>query len=150
MNQAIVACAIIHQTVDNHVEILLTQRSLSSTFLPGAYEIPGGHIEQDESLESGLKREIKEELNIEIEIERIFNAFTYNHNGVHTVELIYLATTSNDSKDIIFQEDEIEDFRWIRAEEVDTLVTKNKQINDPEIAIIKDSFHYLSQNIPIN
>lgn len=146
MKQAIVACAIIHRIVDNHVEILLTQRSLSSSFLPGAFEIPGGHIEYGEDLEAGLLREIKEELNIEIKIERIFRAFTYNHNDVHTVELVYLSTTPSDSTDIIFQEDEIESYKWIRADEVDTIVAKTKDAHDPEIAIIKAVFKEINNN----
>lgn len=143
MNQAIVVCAIIHRKISDKVEILLTQRSLSSTFLPGAYEIPGGHIEYGEDIESGLKREIKEELNISIKIGEIFSAFTYDHNDVHTVEIVYLATTPNDTKDIVFQEDEIEAYRWITEEEVDSVVTINKNPNDPEINIIKNAFQSL-------
>ena len=48
-------------------EILVTQRS-ELMKLPLKWEFPGGKINPDETEEECLKRELKEELNIEIEI----------------------------------------------------------------------------------
>ena len=38
---------------------------------PGYIEIPGGHLEPGESLENALRREMKEELGIEVESARL-------------------------------------------------------------------------------
>lgn len=38
--------------------------------LPGAWSVPGGHVELGESLEEALKRETKEEVNLDVEIIR--------------------------------------------------------------------------------
>lgn len=58
-----VTCAIIF--FDN--QILVTQRS-EKMKLPLKWEFPGGKLEENESEIDCIKREIKEELNIEIEV----------------------------------------------------------------------------------
>lgn len=77
-----VACAII---VINS-KILVTQRS-EKMKLPLKWEFPGGKLEQDENEIDCVKREIKEELNIEIEvIKKISNSiFDY---GTFKINLI--------------------------------------------------------------
>jgi 8-oxo-dGTP diphosphatase len=59
-----VSCAIIINPFD---QVLVTQRSPLMP-LPLKWEFPGGKIEENETAEECLIREIKEELNIEIEI----------------------------------------------------------------------------------
>lgn len=59
-----VCCAII---VDEEGKVLVTQRS-SSMALPLKMEFPGGKIEEGESPEECLIREIKEELDVDIEV----------------------------------------------------------------------------------
>ena len=59
-----VSCAIILNSIG---KILVTQRSATMP-LPLKWEFPGGKIETGETAEECLIREIKEELNIEIEI----------------------------------------------------------------------------------
>ena len=59
-----VSCAIIINPFD---QVLVTQRSAHMP-LPLKWEFPGGKIEENETAEECLIREIREELNIEIEI----------------------------------------------------------------------------------
>ncbi|TNF39155.1 MAG: NUDIX domain-containing protein, partial [Cytophagales bacterium] len=69
-----VTCALIF----SEGKVLATRRSQTMD-LPGKWEFPGGKVEEDESTEECLKREIQEELSIEIEIfEKLSPAdFTY-------------------------------------------------------------------------
>jgi 8-oxo-dGTP diphosphatase len=46
----------------------------------GKWEFPGGKIEANESKEDALKREIKEELNVDIQIEKILLTSNYEYN----------------------------------------------------------------------
>jgi 8-oxo-dGTP diphosphatase len=77
-----VTCAIIF--FDN--KILVTQRS-EKMKLPLKWEFPGGKLEDGESEIDCIKREIKEEINIEIEIlEKISNGI-YDY-GTFKINLI--------------------------------------------------------------
>jgi 8-oxo-dGTP diphosphatase len=69
-----VTCALI---VDDQNRLFAAQRS-SKMSLPLKWEFPGGKVESGESFESCLLREIKEELNVEIEI------ITSLHFNIHT------------------------------------------------------------------
>jgi len=54
--------------LDNDDVILMFRRKRKKGIFQEYYAIPGGHIENNETDEECLKREIKEELNINIEI----------------------------------------------------------------------------------
>ena len=60
--------------------VLIAQRA-QTDLLGGMWEFPGGTLENDETFEEGLQREIREELNTSVQIERPFGA--YNHAYTH-------------------------------------------------------------------
>ena len=59
--QVITACAVIYRVQNGVTEILLAKRANTKKFLPNHYELPGGHIEYGEQIETGPARELKEE-----------------------------------------------------------------------------------------
>src|ERR1051326_8208950 len=77
--QVITACALIHYNFDGIVKVFLPKRADTKKFLPGVYEIPGGHIDFGENIVNGLKREILEELEIEIKVGDPFYVFDYTN-----------------------------------------------------------------------
>ncbi len=85
----------------------------------GQYVIPGGHIELGETIEDALKREVKEETNLDIyDIEfLIFQEFIYDKSfwkRDHYIFFDYLCRT--DSRDVILNE-EAEEYRWLSVED---------------------------------
>lgn len=60
-------------------KVLAMQRSETMT-LPGMWEFPGGKIEANETEEKALIREIKEELNVDIEILDYINEASYDYD----------------------------------------------------------------------
>ena len=66
MNFKIVTAAIVLQ--DN--KVLLTRRALGQS-LEGYWEFPGGKVEEGESLQECLKREIFEELGVQVMLGNI-------------------------------------------------------------------------------
>ncbi|SHM02043.1 (deoxy)nucleoside triphosphate pyrophosphohydrolase [Flavobacterium xinjiangense] len=71
-----VTCAII--VIEN--KILVTQRS-EKMKLPLKWEFPGGKLEENESEIDCIKREIKEEINIEIEVLRKLSNSIYDYGN---------------------------------------------------------------------
>lgn len=69
-----VAAAIIIK--DN--QVLIAQRAPSEN-LAGKWEFPGGKIEPEETLQECLKREIREELEVEIEVSNFFGESIYTY-----------------------------------------------------------------------
>ena len=104
-----VTCAIII----SRNEILVTQRSESSDH-PLQWEFPGGKVKDDESLTDCLKREIWEELNIEIEIQQKLIPVKYDY-GFKQIELFPFLCSVNSGE---IRLTEHSDFRWIDFEEL--------------------------------
>lgn len=69
-----VTCAIIQHAN----KILICQRSASMK-LPLKWEFPGGKIEAEESKEDCLRREIKEELNIDVTIHKALTMVEHHY-----------------------------------------------------------------------
>src|SRR5262245_33703452 len=77
MQEIQVVCAIIV----NQGKILVAQRSISMSF-PMKWEFPGGKIKDCESEEQCIHRELKEELNISVKIEKRLKESKYNYDNL--------------------------------------------------------------------
>lgn len=64
-------------------KILVTQRGGGS--FKGYWEFPGGKIEEGETAEEALVREIREELNIEIQIDSFYQTIEYDYPTFHLI-----------------------------------------------------------------
>lgn len=63
--------------VNESGEVLLTQRADN-----GHWEPPGGVLELDEAIEDGLRREVREETGLDIEIERLTGVYKNMRRGI--------------------------------------------------------------------
>jgi 8-oxo-dGTP pyrophosphatase MutT (NUDIX family) len=98
----------------------LPKRADTKKFLPGLYEMPGGHIDYGEDLIEGLKREIKEEHNMAASIGDPFAAFTYQNlvKGSQTIEVIYFARFSEPLENIVIHPEDHSKYEWFTKAEV--------------------------------
>lgn len=95
-------------------KILICQRSLSDK-LSGKWEFPGGKIEEGELPEECLIREIKEELDIHIEVGERLGESVYNYSYDSINLIIYLATwKSGDIKLNVHN-----DYKWVTKDEME-------------------------------
>jgi nucleoside triphosphatase len=84
------------------------------------FVIPGGHIELGERMVDAVKREIKEEIGLDIEViemleiqEAVFNPEFAKRK--HFIFIDFLAKCKNDN--VIVDNDEITDFKWVYPKE---------------------------------
>ena len=104
-----VVAAIIRRTN----KILITRR-FDDVHLPGYWEFPGGKVEANESLESALEREIREELGVKIRVEDEF--FTTEHAyPSRTVRLHFFNCSVRDGEPTPL---EVADLRWVEPGEL--------------------------------
>ena len=110
--------AIPHYTVAAAVircneKVFIAQRP-EKGLLGGMWEFPGGKIEADESLDACLKREICEELNVDIEVGAPFgvyqHAFTHFRITLYAFECLLMDGTPVAS--------EHNDIRWVKPAEL--------------------------------
>lgn len=95
-------------------QILIDKRPAKG-LLGGLWEFPGGKVEPDETIEACIKREIKEELGIEIEVGD--HLMTIDHAYTHfkvTLNVYHCRYISGEPQPI-----ECEEIRWVTLDEID-------------------------------
>lgn len=105
--------------ITNHKgELLLTRRAFEPQ--KGTLDLPGGFAELDETLEDALKREIKEELNADIENIHYFtsqpNRYPFGGLTVHTLDSFFTASLPNNSQ--LCADDDVDSFVWVAANNI--------------------------------
>ena len=75
-------------------QYLIVQRN-KNKHLGLKWEFPGGKVDKNESFESALKREIQEELNIEINIYKKIAEETYKDEKIDIILHYYLCSQKN-------------------------------------------------------
>lgn len=68
--------------------ILIAQAKQTHKLIPNKWELPGGKIEPGETPEECLKRELKEEFCIDVEVGEFFGENTHAYENYGTVRLL--------------------------------------------------------------
>ena len=76
---------------------MLPEKKNKFNYLSEKYEFPGGKVENNETMEEALKREIKEELDLNISIDRFFKTINYSYPDCGLTSWVAL-TKQNTSK----------------------------------------------------
>lgn len=119
-----VTCAII----EHNEKIVVVQRS-EFMKLPLKWEFPGGKIENNETEEACIKREIKEELNIEIELISRLSPVTYKYPSFEIKLIPFIAKYINGEINL----SEHKQFEWLTKDRLNNL-----DWAEADIAILKE------------
>ena len=96
-------------------KVFATQRGYGE-FKDG-WEFPGGKIEQGETPQQALKREIKEELDTEIEVGELLETVEYDYPSFHLTMHCFLCTIK--SGDLVLKEHEAA--KWLTKKTLDSV-----------------------------
>ena len=94
---------------------LITQRAAKAV-LPHLWEFPGGKIEGDETKEAALKRELKERLCVEVDVQEVLS-YTEKEYDKYIVELSLFACSLVAGQEP--QVGNIEQFTWAAMDELE-------------------------------
>lgn len=94
--------------IDSEKRVLMLTRAPHHKKYPGELDLPGGHIKENENLNKGLEREVKEETGLDILHPAFFK----------TIENKHFYHARYDSQPIKIS-DEHADYRFYKKEELD-------------------------------
>ena len=106
-----VSAAVIHRDG----KIFATKRGYGE--YKGKWEFPGGKREEGESGEEALYREIKEELDSKVKIEKLICTTDYDYPTFHLTMDVYLSTLIEGKLTLL----EHEDAKWVSLDSIDNL-----------------------------
>lgn len=98
---------------------LVTVRALEPE--KGKVDVPGGFLEVGEHPVDGLKREVKEKLGVEIEVEEspvLLAPHTYGRDGIWVLAIGFLARITGGEPNAA---DDVAEVRWISDDEVNDI-----------------------------
>lgn len=113
MNTVIVTAALIIE--DD--KILVTQRKKGASH-ELLWEFPGGKVEEAEDPREALRRELREELDVEAEVGMIFDAVFYPYPEYPILLLVYRCRIDRGSLKPLG----CHDFRWVNLKELGELL----------------------------
>lgn len=96
-------------------KVFATQRGYGE-FKDG-WEFPGGKVEAGESPEEALRREIREELEVEVNVGDLIDTIEYDYPAFHLSMKCYACTIAGGSPHLL----EHEAARWLSADQLDTV-----------------------------
>lgn len=94
--------------------VLLTKRASHLRFYPDIWDLPGGHIEEGESLEDALRRELLEELQVEIQSCRLMDSILHP-DPVEPIEVMVFLVSSWKGRPLSAEPDKHTEIGWFSA-----------------------------------
>jgi ADP-ribose pyrophosphatase len=111
--------------INNNNETLLMKRGSKSKNEIGYWSKPGGAVEFGEKVEDAIKREIKEELDIEIELIKFldFTDHIINSENQHWIAINFLAKIINGEPKIM-EPNKHSEIKWFNLNDLPENITQ--------------------------
>ena len=98
---------------DQDGKILILKRSTESKTNPGKWELPGGKVDQNESFDHALIREVYEETKLKIALEHVVGASEQN---LHIIRAVHIIMSGKIIEGELTLSSEHEGYAWVLME----------------------------------
>jgi 8-oxo-dGTP diphosphatase len=106
---------------------LLVIRRAKHDSLAGVYELPGGGVDEGETIFDGARRELEEEIGLKaIKLLAVFDGFDYTSRSGLEIRQANFKVEAEEGE-IKLDPNEHDDFKWIDEKDIDNLATSDKQ-----------------------
>lgn len=122
-----VVCGILHRQTSNGLELALFERKEPKR----EFEFPGGKIEPGESPIQALRRELQEELNVQVKVGAEVGKTTFEYTRV----MIHLIAYWVEADHFNFILTDHHEWRWVNAQ-----TWRNLKIAGPDIPLLEKLF----------
>jgi 8-oxo-dGTP diphosphatase len=112
-----IVTSVVAVILDDENRVLLTKRSIPP--FQGEWVMPGGKIDLGEPIVEALKREVWEEVGLEVEVGRLIDVFehvTPGEDNYHFIIIYYLCTPLY--CDVNHNRDEVAEARWVGRDDL--------------------------------
>ena len=125
--------------VNDRDEMLVVRRAKEPA--KGTLDLPGGFCDMGETVEEGMRREIKEETGLDVtDMHYLFsspNVYVYSGMGIHTLDMDFLVPVHGDTVAVTAADDAAE-ARWIAINEVNPADFGLTSIRNAVIRFLKE------------
>jgi 8-oxo-dGTP diphosphatase len=106
---------IVNLLIEKNGKFLFTRQAPHAPRGAGKWFFPGGHIELGESLEEAVKREAKEEIEVEVEFEKVVGYAEYIEAPYHVISFLCRCKIVKGEPRTT---DEIDKVEWVAKEDI--------------------------------
>ena len=96
-------------------KFLILKKSSKEDINPNTYDIPGGRLEFGETPEDALKREVKEETGLDINVIKPTRMWTFMKEDLQVIGITFLCIAKQDSVKLSFEHDYA---LWLMQDEI--------------------------------
>lgn len=83
----------------------------------GKWNLPSGHVEENEYIFDAAVREVKEETNMDVKLDGVIAVYNNMFEGTFCISFVF-ASKINECNEIKFDEKEIKEVKWFTLDEI--------------------------------
>lgn len=118
---------VVNAIVTDADRILILRRASWKPFLPNCWDLPGGHVAPNESLEAALRREVREEIGASIDsIDALIAVWDWEQPASLGSNLVrqfeFMVTLANSGRALRVNANDFNEHRWILESELPVML----------------------------
>ena len=125
-------CQYVHTWIMNDKnEFLIQKRSANKKIYPDKWSITGGAVDSGETSLQGAIREVKEEIGIDIDKEKM--EFMLSFKRKYGFIEVWLVKQNVNLKDVVLQKEEVAEVKWVTKEKLENMIENDEVVGTVNI-----------------